>query len=399
MSKKKSVRNLKKRNSHKTLNKNKENTIDFSKYNKKANKTSSIKKITTDKKDEEDFFKSDLDHNSININDKSKKNTDNSKNKSSSSTSSNFNDPFKNLNSKNLDFNKLKTLVQAKKLYDSLKQNPFDTSDNSFNINNEKTIYNRIFQKNQTETSGNCLSDKLKEERKKLKEKKYIEEMVNYNVQTLNSINSNIQNIFSENNFAINRMKKFQLFNSEKELSRIVVASDLNNIRKKRVIYKIRVGAVKDFFNGIFKGFKFINSKGTKIIKNGKIYLVKENYNGYFICPNLRKGIHYDAMLNLKLNFKNFDYSNYNNSANYLMKLLRDLVIAVGKSCTGINDLLEIIESHILKMRKTTEKDREKLIALETFKNQANNELDILSFESAGFNIGKILGYSKLFQQ
>jgi len=305
------------------------------------------------------------------------------------------------INNRNLESGKFRTFSHphTKKFYESLRKNPYDTSDSFFDIKNEETIHNKIFNNISDKNPETCLSEKLRIEKEKMKEKKYIEEMINYNVETLNSINKNIQNIFSENNFAINRMKKFRLFNSDKELSRIIVASDLNNLRKKRIIYKIRIGTIRDFFNGIFKGFKSFNNKGTKVIKNGKIYNVIENYRGYFICQNLRKGIDYDAMLNLKLNLKNFDYSNYENSVNYIMKLLRDLVCSLGNACTGINDLLEIIESKILKMRKIRDNDRVELVEVERLKNSVNEELEKLAFENAGLFLGKILGYTKLFQQ
>ena len=59
---------------------------------------------------------------------------------------------------------------------------------------------------------------------------------------------------------------------------------------------------------------------------------------------------------------------------------------------------MEYIDSNVIKMRRIEDKEINKLVIIESLKNKAIEEIQKSSYENSGLLIGKILGYSKIFQ-
>jgi hypothetical protein len=257
------------------------------------------------------------------------------------------------------------------------------TKKNKGNIRNIKVIKAKKVLKELKENKSlvNCKDNNLKNKQKLLKIKSKL------NKRSKNSNRKNLINPHNENN------KK-----NKKKFSQIILNKNLCNINNHKIKYLIRIETLKNFFNGIFDGFKSIIPNEKKIIKDGKLFILKEIINGYFMCKNLKKGIKYSELISLKFNLKIFDYRNYRNSAQLLLKLLRRIVGIIGNNCEGLYDIMEFIYSNVIKMRKIQDKDIKKLIIIESFKNKAIEEIKKSSYENAGLYIGRILGYSKLFQ-
>ncbi len=145
--------------------------------------------------------------------------------------------------------------------------------------------------------------------------------------------------------------------------------------------------------NKFIKGFKNVECSAVRIIKDGRIFSIQENFNSYITCLKLSEGIDGKYLEDLKLVVKNINQKSLPSSLKNVYHTLQDIVLAIGNRCVGIDHMLDYVYEFIIKACNNIEFtfDFEKL------KNKAYRKLDKHVFNQAGRQLGLIFGQLKKF--
>jgi hypothetical protein len=177
----------------------------------------------------------------------------------------------------------------------------------------------------------------------------------------------------------------------------ILFTSHFGNIKKPRIIYLIHISTLNDFFKNFIKGFQSIQGSGRKIIKNGKIFIVQENLSAFFVCHHLHKGIGHNNFDVLKMALQELNINNFKNGLTKIIRSLRNIIISVGNKCKGIEDILEITNSVVIKMKEEGDQNKNQLREVNNLRQKALEFIDTNSFADLGLILGEIVGQAKKF--
>ena len=154
----------------------------------------------------------------------------------------------------------------------------------------------------------------------------------------------------------------------------------------------VHISAFKEFFDYFVKGFNKVEGKEVRVIKDGKIYSIRENFNAYFTCTNLNEGIDAKYLDDLKYSIKNLNHRDVILTLKNVFHSLQEIVLAIGTRCQGIEHFLDHVYEYLIKSQNC-----EFTIDFDIIKSREYKQLDKNVFSQAGKTLGYIFGQLKNF--
>jgi len=174
--------------------------------------------------------------------------------------------------------------------------------------------------------------------------------------------------------------------------SSVVLTNNVDLLHQKPT-FSVHISAFKSFFDSFIQGFKSVQGKPVRIIKDGKMYDLKENFNAYITCDKLNEGVDGKFLEDLKSTVKNMENNDVVHSLKNLFHSMKEVTLAMGSRCSGIDHMLDYIFEYLIKS-----KDSIRLtIDFDKIKKKAFKMLEMHVFDIAGKTIGKIFGQLKYF--